>query len=153
MNHINQIKFIHKIGTLFLLVTLLSSCNQSSDTGGTPLIRATNVQLIEPERSLPALTEEPDILKTDRLATQQAALEKSGKSGPELPTGILPIKPVENPTNSYEQQNTVGSQQGTVSQDKVNATPQESVPTLSHEEIATREARLAGSGKSGQVSP
>jgi len=83
----------------------------------------------------------------DQMATSEAALDNSGRSGPTLPPGdqppAEPPETIATPTSASVQANTGG----VVTPNQ--ATPDDSQATRSPDQLATSEAALENSGKTG----
>jgi len=144
-------KTIFWFSITLLLLILLSACGTSTGTQEAPPIQASDAQVKAPQVVLKNPGEIMETPNPEMLATQQAALENSGKPGPELPVGDVLTEPDQTAAAFTAESMSVNANQSTAMSNPAREDPQESVPTLSQDEIATRESSLAGSGKQGQT--
>jgi len=150
--HIYWWKPVLMIGLMLLYVALLNACTVSGQSNQNNPKEILVDQATAPESAVTGPNNEatPDDVT---LATQQAAVDNSGKPGPPLPTGNAPAAPgLATPTSTPGVSIEAGM--GTVgAPGQATGQPQATPPTLSPEEIQTRAAVLENSGKPGLYPP
>ena len=134
------------------ILILLSACANRAQPTATTLAKSTEALVTASGESTPTL-QSPDLggsLNPEEMATRDAALENSGKSGPTLPPGDLQPQPELPETKATPTSSGVQAGVGSVATPN-QAQPGETQATLSPDQIATRDAALENSGKSGST--
>ena len=150
-------------GLITGLLLLLSACSITGTelpATGAPLESTVSQATVPPAQVFtqavtPAQNAQTTPLSAqDALATREAALDNSGKSGPTLPPGDVTQQsgePTPTPTPTSPSVQAQGG--GAVPPNRAQSTPGGVPPTLSPDQIATRDAALEDSSKPGPDLP
>jgi hypothetical protein len=130
-----------------ILMALLCACTspaQSTSNPSLPQTSAPPAQAVTPAQNAQATP----VSAQDALATREAALQNSGRTGPTLPSGNVSISP-EPPTPTPTSLSIQAEPGNIYPAGQSQSTPGASLPSLSPAEQATRDAALQGSSKPG----